>query len=137
MRRKLAAVAVVGVLAGGVVASSLTPAGATHTYRHLVRQINRLENQVAALRDEVYNCERLADYQVTDPTTAQPVTIRSSSTCANRLFPSGDRALSSSRYDGHSDETRLADPVYDGVNRRVRATESEFQVLAVSRITGG
>ena len=74
MRQKLTAIAVTGLLAGAVVASSLTPAGATHTYRHLVRQINRLERQVADLRDEVYNCERLADYQVTDPSTAQPVT---------------------------------------------------------------
>jgi hypothetical protein len=29
---------------------------------------------VSALRNEVYNCERLADYQVTDPSTSQPVT---------------------------------------------------------------
>jgi hypothetical protein len=74
MRRKLAAFAVVGALAGGIVASNLTPAEATHTYRHLVRQINTLERQVRNLRNEVYNCERIADYQVTDPATAQPVT---------------------------------------------------------------
>jgi len=74
MLRKLAAFAVAGVLAGGVVAGSLTPAEATHTLGHLRRQINRLENQVSALRNEVYNCERLADYQVTDPSTSQPVT---------------------------------------------------------------
>jgi demethoxyubiquinone hydroxylase (CLK1/Coq7/Cat5 family) len=81
MRRKLAAMVVTGLLAVGVVASSLTPAEATHTLAHLRRQINRLENQVSTLnnqvrvlRDEVFNCERIADYQVTDPTTAQPVT---------------------------------------------------------------
>jgi hypothetical protein len=81
MRRKLAAIAVTGLLAGAVLASSLAPAEATHTLAHLRRQISRLENQVSTLnrqvrvlRDEVFNCERIADYQVTDPTTAQPVT---------------------------------------------------------------
>jgi hypothetical protein len=81
MRRKFAAIAVTGLLAGSVLASSLTPAEATHTLAHLRRQISRLENQVSTLnrqvrvlRDEVFNCERIADYQVTDPTTAQPVT---------------------------------------------------------------
>ena len=81
MRRKLTAIAVTGLLAGGVLASSLTPAEATHTLAHLRRQISRLENQVSTLQsqvrklnNEVYNCERIADYQVTDPTTAQPVT---------------------------------------------------------------
>jgi uncharacterized protein YlxW (UPF0749 family) len=81
MCRKLAAFVVAGVLAGGVVASNLTPAAATHTLGHLRRQISRLENQVSTLQtqvrklnNEVYTCERLADYQVTDPTTAQPVT---------------------------------------------------------------
>ena len=71
---KALAFVVAGVLAGGVVASTFTPAEATHTLAHLRRQINRLENQVANLRNEVYNCERIADYQVTDPATAQPVT---------------------------------------------------------------
>jgi hypothetical protein len=74
MLRKLMAFVVAGVLAGGLVASTLTPAGATHTLAHLRRQINRLENQVRVLRNEVFNCERIADYQVTDPSTAQPVT---------------------------------------------------------------
>ena len=81
MRRKLAAFLLAAVLTGVVVATNLTPAGATHTLGHLRRQISRLENQVSTLqgqvrvlRNEVFNCERLADYQVTDPTTAQPVT---------------------------------------------------------------
>ena len=52
MRRKLGAIIVTGLLAGAVVASSLAPAEATHTLGHLRRQINRLENQVSALRDE-------------------------------------------------------------------------------------
>jgi hypothetical protein len=73
MRRKLAAFAVVGALAGGIVASNLTPAEATHTLSHLRHQISRLENQVRKLNNEVYNCERIADYRVTDPTTGAPV----------------------------------------------------------------
>jgi hypothetical protein len=73
MRRKLAAFLVTGVLVGGVVASSLTPAGATHSLAHLRRQISRLENQVRKLNEEVYNCERLSDYQVVDPATGQTV----------------------------------------------------------------
>ena len=67
MRRKLAA------FVGGVVATNLTPASASHTLAHLRRQISRLESQVRKLNDEVYNCEKISDYQVTDPTTAQPV----------------------------------------------------------------
>jgi hypothetical protein len=59
MVRKLAAFVVAGVLAGGVVASNLTPAQATHTLAHLRRQIDRLENQVRVLRNEVFNCERI------------------------------------------------------------------------------
>jgi hypothetical protein len=81
MRRKFAAFVVTGLLAVGVVASSLTPAEATHTLAHLRRQINRLENQVSTLqgqmrdvRNEVYNCEVLADYQVVDPTTGGAAT---------------------------------------------------------------
>jgi len=74
MRRKLAAFLVTGVLVGGVVATNLTPASATHTLAHLRRQISRLESQVRKLNNEVYQCERIADYQVTDPSTAQPVT---------------------------------------------------------------
>ena len=74
MRRKLTAIAVTGLLAGAVVASSLAPAEATHTLAHLRRQISRLENQVRKLNDEVYNCERIADYRVADPTTGAPVT---------------------------------------------------------------
>ncbi len=81
MRRKLAAFALAGVLTGGVVASSLTPAEATHTLAHLRRQISRLENQVSTLksqvrvlRNEVFNCEVLADYVVMDPSTGQQVT---------------------------------------------------------------
>lgn len=54
-------------------ATNLTPAGATHTLGHLRRQISRLESQVRKLNDEVYNCERISDYQVVDPTTGQPV----------------------------------------------------------------
>lgn len=73
MRRKLAAVLVTGLLAGGVIASTLTPAEATHTYPHLVRQINRLESQVRKLNNEVYNCERIADYRVVDPATGAQV----------------------------------------------------------------
>lgn len=74
MRRKLAAFLVVGVLSGGIVATAFTPANATHSLRHLIRQVNRLENRVAALQNEVYNCEVLADYQVTDPSTGGAVT---------------------------------------------------------------
>ena len=73
MRRKLAAFVVVGVLAGGVVASTLTPAEATHTLSHLRHQIARLENQVKKLNNEVYNCERIADYRVVDPATGAQV----------------------------------------------------------------
>src|SRR5215216_4160292 len=69
MRRRLAAIAVTGLLAGAVLASSLTPAEATHTLAHLRHQISRLENQVSTLQsqvrklnNEVYNCERIADY---------------------------------------------------------------------------
>jgi HEPN domain-containing protein len=58
MRRKIAALVTTALLAGGVIAANLAPAEATHTYRHLVRQINRLENQVEDLRNEVYRCEK-------------------------------------------------------------------------------
>jgi hypothetical protein len=68
MRKKLAAFALVGLLTGGVVAMNLAPAEATHTYRHLVRQINRLENNVATLKSQVrelqhdiFVCELVAE----------------------------------------------------------------------------
>lgn len=80
MARRLIAFVVAGVLAGGVVATNFAPAEATHTLAHLRRQISRLENKVSTLqkqmrdvRFEVYNCERIANYQVVDPSTGQQV----------------------------------------------------------------
>jgi hypothetical protein len=79
MRKKLAAFALVGALAGGVVATNVTASQATDPITRLTRQVRSLQNQVNGLRVRVGDLEHLVYrcdfYDSSDPVTFSDGTV--------------------------------------------------------------